>query len=148
MTQHATKKNNTNADGSVGHDTDYGSDSSARHDALRHVNGDDRGRLRSAVSAVGTRVRATVSPEQRGQVLTVLAAAATGAALMYFLDPDRGSTRRRGVVDGTTGAARRVGEGATNATRTVRDRATGMAGSVRDRFRGERQNGGQDAVTA
>ncbi len=53
-------------------------------------------------------------------------AAAAGAAVMYFFDPDRGRARRAKVRDKAFSLTRRTGRRAERTTRHVRSRAEGL----------------------
>jgi osmotically-inducible protein OsmY len=70
-------------------------------------------------------------------LLRIAAAAATGALVMYFMDPERG-TRRRALVRGKAAAAGQdVGDFARTGSRHVANRARGVIARARDRFAGE-----------
>ena len=57
---------------------------------------------------------------------SVLAGAATGASLMYFLDPDRGRRRRALVGDKVTSLTHRIPEAAETTGRDLSNRAYGI----------------------
>jgi hypothetical protein len=83
---------------------------------------------------------------------TLLCGMAAGAALMYFLDPDRGGRRRALLRDKVVGLSNDIGDAATGAARDLRNRAqgivaeagsalgmTGMRGGQPDEQEGARQ---------
>lgn len=57
---------------------------------------------------------------------TLLCGVAAGAALMYFLDPDRGRRRRALLRDKAVGLSNDLGEAATGTARDLRNRAQGL----------------------
>jgi len=60
-----------------------------------------------------------------------------GAALMYFLDPDRGKRRRRMVSDKAVSATNKVTETATRMNHDLRNRAYGLFCEARGLFKSE-----------
>jgi hypothetical protein len=58
--------------------------------------------------------------------LVFLAGLATGAALMYFLDPDRGGRRRALLRDQAVGISNDVREAINNTTEDLSNRAYGV----------------------
>jgi uncharacterized membrane protein len=72
-----------------------------------------------------------------GLTLCTLGSLATGAGLMYLLDPARGALRRNRIRDK---AVRGVGDSGTGLRRTaqrLQDRARGLAAETKSRFRSE-----------
>ncbi|HEY3068446.1 MAG TPA: hypothetical protein VGL09_21855 [Methylomirabilota bacterium] len=65
----------------------------------------------------------------------VIAAVATGAALMYLLDPDRGGRRRALVRDQAVRMARRTGNAFDATSRDLTNRARGVVADLQARFR-------------
>jgi hypothetical protein len=65
----------------------------------------------------------------------VIAAVATGAALMYLLDPDRGGRRRALVRDQAMRMARRTGNAFDVTSRDLTNRARGVVADLQARFR-------------
>jgi hypothetical protein len=57
---------------------------------------------------------------------TLLCGMAAGAALMYFLDPDRGRRRRALLRDQAVGLSNDLGDAATGTARDLRNRAQGL----------------------
>ena len=81
----------------------------------------------------------------RGNGLGILGGLCIGAALMYFLDPDRGRRRRHLVRDQLVHAGRVSGDAVDATSRDLRNRARGVAAAARGRLRpGE----ADDAVVA
>lgn len=72
-----------------------------------------------------------------GTALTLLTGLGLGAALMYFLDPDRGARRRALVRDRTTSALRQGGREAQGIAEDARNRAVGKAAEIGGRLRDE-----------
>jgi hypothetical protein len=79
---------------------------------------------------------------------TLLCGMAAGAALMYFLDPDRGGRRRALLRDKAVGLSNDLGEAATGAARDLRNRAQGVvaeaSGALGLSGGGGGQTGGQE----
>ncbi|HVI25819.1 MAG TPA: BON domain-containing protein [Xanthomonadaceae bacterium] len=67
-------------------------------------------------------------------LLRIAAAAATGALVMYFLDPDRGRRRRALVRDRAVSAGGEVGDFARVKSRRVADRTRGLVARTREHF--------------
>lgn len=67
-------------------------------------------------------------------VRPLLAGLGIGAAIMYFLDPDRGARRRNMVRDQVAAAARSAADSLQDRTAHVRNRAVGAAAEVRSRI--------------
>lgn len=72
--------------------------------------------------------------DQQDKAATLLAGIGIGAALMYFMDPQRGNARRAIAQDRAAGAARDVAWELDVARRDVRNRAQGVAAGVRNRL--------------
>jgi hypothetical protein len=106
-----------------------------------------------AASSHGARTRrseqsmeATMNSERSNSALTLLAGAGIGAALMYFLDPDRGNGRRHLVADQTAGFLRTRKRDAAKAMRDARNHAAGVVAEARGRFEGDRPTNEQLAA--
>ena len=69
--------------------------------------------------------------------IAVVGGAGLGAALMYFLDPDRGKTRRIKARDKAEAAINKVTDAAVRANRDFRNRAAGVAIETRNLFKQE-----------
>jgi uncharacterized membrane protein len=67
-------------------------------------------------------------------VVALLGAAGFGAALSYFLDPDRGARRRNMVRDQLVHARARIGDGLGKTARDLGNRARGVAAEARGRL--------------
>ena len=61
-----------------------------------------------------------------GGLATLLCGVAAGAALMYFLDPDRGGRRRALLRDKLVGLSNDLGDAAASKARDLRNRAQGL----------------------
>ena len=72
-----------------------------------------------------------------GRALPLLAGLGLGAALMYFLDPDRGPGRRALVRDQTMSALRHGGREAQGIAEDARNHAVGTAAEIGGRLREE-----------
>lgn len=81
---------------------------------------------------------------------TLMCGVAAGAALMYFLDPDRGRTRRALLRDKVVGLSNDLGDAAAGTARDLRNRAQGViaeAGSALGVTGGrEEKSGGQEST--
>ncbi len=64
--------------------------------------------------------------KKTNQALTILGGLGAGAALMYFLDPDRGTRRRALVRDKAVGLSNDVKQNVTGYSKHLKNRATGM----------------------
>ncbi len=64
--------------------------------------------------------------KKRNQAITILGGIGAGAALMYFLDPDRGTRRRALVRDKAVGVTNDVKQNVTGYSKHLKNRATGM----------------------
>lgn len=67
--------------------------------------------------------------------MTLLAGIGIGAALMYFLDPDRGTRRRNIAADRALSAARSLGDAMRDRAVDTRNRAGGAVAELRGRLR-------------
>jgi osmotically-inducible protein OsmY len=72
--------------------------------------------------------------ERQNQTMTLLAGAGIGAALMYFLDPDRGARRRHLAADQAVSMLNTGQREAGKAMRNARNHARGMIAETRSRF--------------
>jgi hypothetical protein len=77
------------------------------------------------------------------RLLKTVGAVGAGAALMYFLDPDRGKTRRELVRDRAVGLSKDVQSAIGKRTRELKDRAHGVLHDARAAFAG---NGSETAA--
>lgn len=75
----------------------------------------------------------------------ILGGLGAGAALMYFLDPERGTRRRHLVRDKLVHAGRVAGDAAETTSRDLRNRAQGVAANARSRVT---QDDADDGVLA
>jgi osmotically-inducible protein OsmY len=73
----------------------------------------------------------------REQRVALLAGVGIGAALMYLLDPNRGSARRAQLVDQTGGMIRSARRDLEVTRRDLSHRVHGVAAEVRSRFSDE-----------
>lgn len=73
-------------------------------------------------------------------------AAGLGAGLMYFLDPDRGTRRRKLIEDKLVHASHVAGEGLQKTARDFRNRATGAGATAKQRVSRDRTT--DDVLTA
>lgn len=72
--------------------------------------------------------------ENRGAVLPLVGAAGVGAALAYFLDPDRGERRRHLLADQVIHATKVTGDAIGVTKRDIANRSRGLAAGVRGRL--------------
>lgn len=72
--------------------------------------------------------------ENRGDVLPLVGAAGVGAALAYFLDPDRGERRRHLLADQVIHATKVTGDAIGVTKRDIANRSRGVAAGVRGRL--------------
>jgi hypothetical protein len=77
-----------------------------------------------------------MSSDHPSRSLTLLAGIGIGAALMYFLDPDRGARRRGVTVDRAARVLRRRGRDAVSAAQNAKNHALGAAAELRGRLVG------------
>lgn len=75
--------------------------------------------------------------DHRNGAIAMLAGLGIGAALMYFLDPQRGSARRAQAVGQTSGALRSARRDLDVTRRDLRNRAQGAKAELRSRLQGE-----------
>ncbi|HEX6966752.1 MAG TPA: SRPBCC family protein [Gemmatimonadaceae bacterium] len=71
------------------------------------------------------------------KALTLVTGAGLGAALMYVLDPDRGTRRRALIRDQITHAANKTGDAIGATSRDVSHRMKGVVAEAKGRFGGE-----------
>ena len=90
--------------------------------------------------------RVPANPERQGRssggsaavdAIAILGGIGIGAAIMYFMDPDRGRRRRALVRDQVQHLASRVPEAAGTTRRDLANRARGLAAQARGRFADE-----------
>ena len=79
-----------------------------------------------------------MNTERSTPALTLLAGAGIGAALMYFLDPERGKRRRHVIADQTAGFMRARKREAAKAMRDARNHAEGVVAEARGRLDDDR----------
>lgn len=75
--------------------------------------------------------------ERGHQAVTLLAGIGMGAALMYFLDPQRGKARRAQARDQASGALRSAKWDLETERRNLRNRARGVASELRSELKSE-----------
>ena len=75
-----------------------------------------------------------MSSNHPNRSLALLAGMGIGAALMYFLDPDRGARRRSVAVDRAARLLRRRGRDAIGAAQNAKNHALGAAAELRGRL--------------
>jgi len=76
------------------------------------------------------------------QATALLAGAGLGAGLMYFLDPDRGRSRRTWLRDKAIHAAHEAEDAACVVGRDLRNRSQGLVAEASSQLRGEEGQGG------
>ncbi len=79
--------------------------------------------------------RATAVRSRADRAGTLLAGVGIGAALMYFLDPDRGARRRHMLADQVASTLRSARRDARDALDDVRNRTRGLVAETRARLR-------------
>jgi hypothetical protein len=79
-----------------------------------------------------------------GRILTVLGGLGAGAALMYFMDPERGRTRRAHVQDKFTGLSNDLRHGIEGRSQDLRNRAKGLLHDAKSTFRANRGESAQN----
>lgn len=84
-----------------------------------------------------------MTEQPKGRVRGLMSGLGVGAALMYFLDPDRGVRRRAMVRDKLVHGVNVAGDAAGTALRDSANRARGVAAEARSRLR---RNGTDDRV--
>jgi osmotically-inducible protein OsmY len=72
-----------------------------------------------------------MNADRQNHTMSLLVGAGIGAALMYFLDPDRGARRRHLVGDQALGMLRKARRDADKAMRDARNRAQGVIAETR-----------------
>ena len=75
-----------------------------------------------------------------GKLLTILGGLGAGAAIMYFMDPERGRTRRSMVQDKVTGMSNDLRQGIDSRSRDLSNRAKGLLHEAKSTFGGGQQN--------
>src|SRR5687767_15083118 len=75
-----------------------------------------------------------MKPDNSMSGLGILGAFGLGAAVTYFLDPDRGARRRAIVRDKLVHGLRKTEDAAETTARDLRNRGQGLAAEVRGRF--------------
>ena len=75
-----------------------------------------------------------MSSDHPNRSLTLLAGIGIGAALMYFLDPDRGARRRSMAVDRAASVLRQSRRAAISAAQNAKNHALGVAAELRGRL--------------
>ena len=78
---------------------------------------------------------------ERNEWLMFLAGIGTGAALMYFLDPDRGRGRRSYIRDQAVGLTNDATEAISNTAQDLSNRAYGVAAETRKAVTGSAEGG-------
>ena len=78
--------------------------------------------------------------------ISIISGAGVGALLMYFLDPDRGRTRRALMQDQAIKARRKLSDAADATARDVRNRSAGLLWEARSWFSGPAIDEDDDAV--
>ena len=78
-----------------------------------------------------------------GRLLTVLGGLGAGAALMYFMDPERGRTRRAQIQDKFTGLSNDLRHGIEGRSQDFRNRAKGFLHEAKSTFRSNRGESAQ-----
>ena len=75
-----------------------------------------------------------MNADRQYRTMTLLVGAGIGAALMYFLDPERGARRRHLVEDQALGMLRKTRRDAERAMHDARNRAKGVIAETRGRL--------------
>ena len=78
-----------------------------------------------------------MATERNDQVLTLLTGIGIGAAIMYFLDPERGTRRRHLLADQAMSRARTGAREVAELADDARNHARGAAAELRGRLRDE-----------
>jgi hypothetical protein len=73
-----------------------------------------------------------------GRLLTILGGLGAGAALMYFMDPEKGRTRRTQVQDKFTGLSNDLRHNIEGRSKDLRNRAKGLLHEAKSSFGGNR----------
>ncbi|HZS08757.1 MAG TPA: hypothetical protein VFD58_28235 [Blastocatellia bacterium] len=82
--------------------------------------------------------------ENLNRVWPVLGGVGLGAALMYVLDPDRGSARRAYARDKFTSAVNKTGTAISSKSRDLSNRARGVMAEAGSLFRSEQAGEGSE----
>lgn len=78
------------------------------------------------------------------KILAILGGIGAGAAVMYFMDPERGRTRRAMIRDKATGLSNDI-QGAVGAkSRDLSNRAHGLLHEAKSAFSGGRESDSRD----
>lgn len=78
-----------------------------------------------------------------GRLLTILGGLGAGAALMYFMDPEKGRARRAQVQDKMTGVSNDLRDGIEGRSKDLSNRAKGLLHEAKTAFgRGDRSSQG------
>lgn len=72
------------------------------------------------------------------KILTILGGLGAGAALMYFMDPERGRTRRAKVQDKFTGLSNDLQRSIEGKSKDLSNRAKGLLHEAKSAFGGDR----------
>jgi len=75
-----------------------------------------------------------------GRLLTILGGLGAGAALMYFMDPEKGRTRRTQVQDKFTGLGNDLRHGFEGRSKDLSNRAKGLLHEAKSAFGGNRES--------
>ena len=78
-----------------------------------------------------------------GRLLTILGGLGAGAALMYFMDPEKGRTRRTQVQDKFNGFSNDFRHGIEGRSQDLRNRAKGLLHEAKSSFGGNRGGSAQ-----
>lgn len=73
------------------------------------------------------------------RVLTILGGLGAGAALMYFMDPERGRTRRARMQDKMTGMSNDLQRSIEGKSQDLRNRAKGFLHEAKSTLSGNRE---------
>ena len=84
-----------------------------------------------------------MSSDGPNRSLSLLAGIGIGAALMYFLDPDRGARRRNMTIDRAASTLRSRGRSVLSAAQHARNHLAGGAAELQSRFNSETADDGQ-----
>src|SRR4051812_46910406 len=84
-----------------------------------------------------------MSADRSNRALLLLSGIGIGAALMYFIDPDRGTRRRHVLRDKANSAARSLADDARDAVQNARNHGQGVVAEARRRLREEQVTGEQ-----
>ena len=73
-----------------------------------------------------------------GRLLTILGGLGAGAALMYFMDPEKGRTRRAQMQDKVNGLSNDLQRTIEGRSRDLTNRAKGLLHEAKSSFGGDR----------